>query len=486
MKNLGKIILFCLISFPLWAEIKVSVDKDHITRGERVTLTLRVSGQGGEVKIPPFDELCGYTVEGRMQSRRDVFSNGIRTQEISLMYEFMPQRSCVIEPFRVSVNGKEEMTDPINITVSKVAISKNEAFLVELETDKTSVYVGEPFEMSVKLKERSNMNTLAESISLPENKNIWVKSEHKGSAFVQDEYSVRHNRYAMAAQQSGKLSLGPLRWDVKVRSQSKDYWNTWIASTKTRTVFSNELDIEVKPLPEDVHLVGEMSITAKVNKYEVNAGEAVNLTITVEGRANIEDVEVFDIHLPGAQAFKEEPTVKHYLQEGKYFGSFTQKVALVAERDFTIPAFELRYMDVKTDKVKTIKTKPIDVNVLNAPVVDNEEIKITRAEEKPQRTQEDTNLALTFVQGSLLLLGGFVLGLITAMIPWKRVLTHEKKKQTVSAKVSKEVLQILMSNMKRDTEIEEMATKLSENLYEGKSHDIDKKRLKEILKELQG
>ncbi len=479
-------ILLFLISFPLWAEIKVSVDKEQITRGERVTLTLRVSGQGGEVKIPPFDELCGYTVEGRMQSRRDVFSNGKRVQEISLMYEFMPQRSCVIESFPVSINGKEEMTEPINITVSKVTISKNEPFIVELETDKTSVYVGEPFEMIVHLKERRNMNALAESISLPENKNIWVKSEDKGSAFVRDEYTIRQNQYAMAAQQSGKLSLGPLRWDVKVRSQSKDYWNTWIASTKTRTVFSNELDIEVKALPENINLVGKMSIEAKVNKREINAGEAVNLTITVEGRANIEDIEAFDINVLGAQAFKEEPKVTHYLQAGKYFGSFTQKLALVAERDFTIPAFELKYMDVETDTVKTIRTEAIDIKVLNASVAPSKEVKITRAEEKVQKPKEYTDFALTFLQGALLLVGGFVLGLIVAMIPWKRVLAREKKKQTVSARVSKEVLQLLMSNMKHDSEIEEMVAKLSENLYEGKSHEIDKKRLKEILKRLQG
>lgn len=486
MKNLGKIILLFLISFPLWAEIKVSVDKKQITRGERVTLTLRVSGQSGEVKVPPLDELCGYSVEGRMQSRRDVFSHGKRAQEISLMYEFMPQRSCVIESFPVTVNGKEEMTDPINITVSKMAISKNEPFIVELEADKRSVYVGEPFEMTVYLKERRNMNTLAESISLPENKNIWVKSEHKGAAYARDEYSVRQNKYAMAAQQSGKLSLGPLRWDVKVRSQSKDYWNTWIASTKTRTVFSNELDIEVKALPDDVNLVGEMSIEARVNKHEINAGEAVNVTINVKGRANIEDVEAFDMHVPGAQAFKEEPRITHYLQEGKYFGSFTQKLALVAERDFTIPAFELQYMDVKTDTVKTIKTEAIDIKVLNASVTPQEEVKITRAEEKIEKIQDDGSFALTLLQASVLLLGGFVLGLTVAMIPWKRALGREKKKQTVSAKASKEVLQLLMSSMKQDPEIEEIVRKLSENLYEGKSHDIDKKRLKEILKRLQG
>jgi len=485
MKNLGKIILFFLISLPLWAEVKVSVDKDQITRGERVTLTLRISGAGGEVRIPPFDELCGYSIEGRMQSRKEIFSNGKRAQEISLMYEFMPQRSCVVEAFPVTVNGKEEMTEPINITVSKVAISRDEPFIVELETDKRSVYVGEPFEMKVNFKERRNIDTLAESISLPENKNIWVKSEDKGRPFVSGEYSMRKNQYAMAAQQSGKLALGPLRWDVKVRSQSKDYWGTWLASTKTRTVFSNELDIEVKELPEDVNLVGEVNIDVSVNKTEINAGEAVNVTINVEGRANIEDVEAFDIHVSGAQAFKEEPKVSHYLQDGKYFGSFVQKLALVAENNFTIPSFELKYMDVETDRVKTIRTDAISIKVLNASSSVKEEIKITRAEEKVETTQSDENRALTFLQGTFLLLSGIVLGLVFSMIPWKRALGKEKRKETISAKESKEVLRLLMSNMSQDPEIEDLVKKLSENLYEGQSHEINKKKLKEVIKRLQ-
>ena len=485
MKNLGKLILLLLISFPLWAEVKVSVNKELITRGERITMTLRISGEGGEVKVPPFDEICGYSVEGRMQSRRDLFSGGKRLQEISLMYEFMPQRSCVIESFPVTINGKEVMTDPINITVSKVAISRDEPFIVELETQKNSVYVGEPFEMKVNFKERRNIERLGESISLPENKNIWVKSEKKGTPYEKGEYSVRENYYAVSAQQSGKLTLGPLRWDMKVRSQTRDYWNTWIASAKTRTIFSNELDIEVKPLPEDVTLVGQMNITAKANKKEINAGEAVNVTISVKGRANIEDIEGFDIHVEGAQAFKEEPKVTHYLQDGKYFGTFEQKLALVAQRDFTIPAFELRYMDVATDSVKTIKTDPISIKVINATPLPKEEVKITRPEKKVEQSQESKAVASSAIQSAFLVFVGFIVGIAVAVIPWRRLRNKEKRKATVSARESKEVLQLLMSNMKGDQEIEEMVTKLSENLYEGKSHPIDKKRLKEIVKKVQ-
>jgi hypothetical protein len=486
MKNLGSMILFFLMALPLMAELKVSVDKTQITRGETVRFTVSVTGEG-KVSVPPFDELCGYSIEGRMQSTKDIFSNGKRSQELSLIYEIMPQKSCVIESFPVTINGETQTTEPINITVSKVAITTNAPFTVELQTEKRSVYVGEPFEMKVELKARQGIDVLAESISLPESKNIWVKSEQKGKPLLQEGYSKRNNTYALAAQQSGILTLGPLRWDVKVRNQSRDNWGMWLATAKTHSVFSNEIELEVKELPAGVSLVGELEIEASVDKTEVNAGEAVNVDIRVKGPANIEDLPAFEIHVDGAQAFKEEPKKTHYLRDGKYFGDFSQKLALVAERDFTVPSFEIRYMDVTTDTLKTIKTQPIEIKVLNSAPVVKEELKISRPQEKPEENVQSTEgSALNLMQGAFLLIGGIVLGLIFSMIPWKRVFTKDKRKHAVSVKESKEVLQLLMGHMHTDPEIEALVQRLSENLYEGKVHEIDKKRLKEIVKKLQG
>lgn len=468
---------------PLSAEIKVSVDRDQITRGESVTFTLSVTGEG-KLRIPPLDELCGYSIDGRMQSQKDVITNGKRSHEISLMYEFIPQKSCVINSFPVSVNGAQEMTEAINIRVSNISITKNEPLIVELETAKSSVYVGEPFEMKVNFKERQNVNSVAESISLPDSKNIWIKSESKGQAFVKENYKTRANTYALAAQQSGKLNLGPLRWDLKVRSRSRDSWGMVYATAKTRTVFSNELGIEVKPLPEGIELVGGLEILVKVDKKEVNAGEAVNLSIEVKGRANIEDIQAFNIHLNGAQAFNEEPKLTHYLQDGKYFGSFVQKSAIVAQRDFTLPSFELKYMDVQTDTIKTISSEKIDIKVLNSLPLVKEELKISRPDEEVKDVNRQGG-ALSVLQGGLLILAGIVFGLIISMTPWRRLFTKEKSKPLISAKESKEVLHLLLSHMHQEPEIEELVQKLSENLYEGKSHHIDKKKLKEIVKALQ-
>lgn len=485
MKNLGSMILFFLMALPLMAEVNISVDKTQITRGERVYVTLSVEG-GGNIELPPFEKLCGYQIEGQSQRSKDILSNGKRTQEIALTYEIMPQKSCVIESIPITINGETQRTEPINITVSKVAITKNAPFTVQLQTGKRSVYVGEPFEMKVELKARQGIDVLAESISLPESKNIWVKSEQKGKPLLEESYSKRNNSYALAAQQSGKLTLGPLRWDVKVRNHSRDNWGMWLATAKTHSIFSNEIELEVKELPTGVSLVGELEMEATVDKTEVNAGEAVNVDIRVKGPANIEDLPAFEIHVDGAQAFKEEPKKTHYLRDGKYFGDFSQKLALVAERDFTIPSFEIRYMDVATDTVKTIKTKPIEIKVLNSAPDVKEALKISRPQEKPQENVQSTEgSALSFMQGVFLLLGGIVLGLILSMIPWKRLVIKEQRKHSISAKESKEVLQLLMGHMHTDPEIEQLVQKLSENLYEGQSHTIDQKRLKAIVKKLQ-
>ena len=484
MKNLGKIIILFLISLPALADVQVSVDKSEITRGETVTFTLRVKGVG-KVRIPPLDQLCGYEIQGRGQRNQEVLSNGQRQQEIALMYTIEPAKSCVIESFPVSINDEEFITKPLNIVVSKMSINKDDPFVVRLKTDKKVVYVGEPFEMIVDFKKRQGIDSLAESISLPESKNIWVKSEFKGRTYNKGRYELHQSMYAMSAQQSGKLLLGPLRWDIKVRSKTRDYWGTFLSSSKVRTVFSDEVNIEVKPLPDGITLVGDMQIKVHTDKSEINAGEAVNVTIEVKGRANIEDIEAFSIHLNGAQAFMEEPKISHYLQEGKYFGSFIQKAALVAQRDFEIPAFELKYMDVETNTIKTVKSEVIKIKVLNSAPVVKEELKISRPSENVEEEPQVIESGLSTLQGLFLVLGGVILGLILAMLPWKRVLNKNKTKQTISAKESKEVLQLLMGNMSQDAEAEELVQKLSENLYEGKNNVIDKKQLKEVVKRLQ-
>jgi len=483
MKNLGKLIVCFLLPLSLMAEVKVSVDKSQVTPGEEVTFTLRVQGVG-KVSVPPLDSICGVQVEGRAQRNQEVINNGERKQEIALMYTFRPAKSCIVESFAVTVNNEEFMTKPLNVKVSKMSITKNSPFIVTLKANKKSVYVGEPFEMDVAFKQQQGLPTLGDSISLPESKNIWVKSEAKGSGSREGRYDIHNNVYALSAQQSGKLSLGPLRWDIKVRSRTRDYWGTFVARAQVKTVYSNALDIEVKPLPDDITLVGDFHIKAKVDKTEINAGEAVNLSILLEGRANVEDVEAFSIHLSNAQAFMEDPKVSHYLQNGKYFGTFEQKAALVAQRDFEIPSFSITYMDVESNTVKTISTEPIQVKVLNGAPIVKEELKISRPTMDVKEEPSPETSGISMLEGALLLLGGIVLGFVLSILPWKKLRSEKGAKKAVSAKVSKEVLQVLMSNMNGDKEVEEMVRKISENLYEGKENIIDKKELKEMLKKL--
>lgn len=483
MKNLGKIIILFLIVTPLFSNVSVSVDKDTVSRGEEVVFILSIKGRG-KVKVPPFDNICGYNLESQRQARRESYSNGEYSQELSLMYSFFPQKSCTIDSFPVSVNGEEFQTKEINITVTKAPIRGNEPFVVDLKTDKKSIYVGEPFEMKVFLKQLKNIQVLDSAISLNDSKNIWVKSQKNLKNYLSDGYNVQENIYAISAQQSGKLSLGPLRWDLQIIDKSKDYWGMTRVSAKRKTAFSNETDIEVEELPEGVSLVGDANIEVKVDKKEINSGEAVNLSIEVKGHLNIEDIQAFNIHLKDAQAFNEDPKLMHYIKDGKYFGVFTQKSAIVAQKDFEIPSFELKYMDTSTDTVKVIKSEAIQIKVLNPINVEKKELKVSRPIE-PIKEPQTESTAFTSLQAVLFTLAGFVLGLIASKLPWREIFNREKQKKNISAKESKELLQLLMGHMSEDKEIEELVRKLSENMYEGKTHNIDKKRLKEITKRLQ-
>lgn len=484
MKNLGKIIYFIFfLGLMAHAQVDVSVDKDQVSRGERVTFTLRLTGNQ-VVDLPPISTLCGYDIEGRMQSQKTVISNGKRAQELSMQYTFMPERSCRIEPLRMKVDGNEEQTEAIEITVSKVSIAKNDPFVVELKTDKNAVYVGEPFEMYVNFKQRRGIGVYDQSVSLPESKNIWIKSQYEGRAVKQDRYETHENMYAISAQQSGKLNLGPLRWNLQVQANSRDSWGMLFSRIKTHTVFSNEVDIEVKPLPEGVILVGDLQLKAEVDKTEVNAGEAVNLTITAEGRANVEDIPAFDLFLQGAQAFKEEPKVTHALKDNQYFGAFSQKLAIVAEKDFTIEALTLTYMDVATDQVKTIKTQPISIKVINAKASESEPLKVIKASDELTPPAQMQAKGLNTLDAIVVFAVGLLSGVILMMIPWRRFKQNNTHANKFKPGINKQTLQQLIPHVHEHEEIATMVQNLSENLYEGKSHSIDLKHLKALMEKI--
>ncbi len=482
MTNLGKIIFTCILaSTALYAKLNVYVDTDNVTIGEQVQLS--IVAEGNKVTPPKVNSICGEEIVSTSTSTSVQGINGVFTKKQIFEYLFVPTKSCTIEPVEVSVDGVKELTKPINITVSPVKITKNSRFILQIESNKKRVYVGEPFMLTVIFKQKHGANAVDSKFTLPPLKNFWVKEESEGRKFEENGYTVQRLSYVLAPQKSGYHTIKPARIEIAARTQRQDTWGQWFATLKWRTYFSNELELEVLPLPDNLSVVGTFSISAEVDKTEVNASDAVNVTVIIKGSGNFEDIKGFKPKIAGVGVFEEEPSTKAYIEQGEYQGVWKQKIAFVPTRDFTITPFALHYFDLESNRTKTIQTRPITIHVKNAATMSSPKpLKIKRAKIAQTATVEQDDPSGTF-QSGFFVWGfglGLVLGIFLGLLPWRSWL-HRKQTPQMSYKNERDVLSLLLHHLD-DADAAAMASKLEAKLYEGRPVHIDAKQLKALYK----
>ncbi len=477
MTNLGKIFFTCIfLATTLSAGLSVSVDATDVTIGERVTLRVVVSGK--DAMAPQLSSICGENIISTSSSTSVQGINGVFTKKQIFEYVFVPTSSCTIEPITVQIDGKDETSESIDLTVSPMKVTKSSRFILELETDKKKIYIGEPFKLTVIFRQKHNSNAVDSKFALPELKNFWVKEEAQSQKFEKDGYTVQRLSYIVAAQKSGYHTISPARIDIAARTQKQDSWGQWFATLKWRTYFSNDVEVEVLPLPQNVFVVGTFKIEATANTTEVNASEAVNVTVKISGSGNFEDIKGYKPRLKGVGVFDEEPSTKAFIEQGEYRGVWSQKIAYVPTHDITIEPFELEYFDLKSKSVKTIRTKPIKIHVNNAAPVTKEPLKIKRAEVKEiVEATESSSSDGSFIFGLIL---GALFGFVLGVLPWRRWVRRDESIKS-SYKNERDVLTLLLNHLD-DDEVSKMASQLEEKLYDGKDVIIDKKVLKQLYK----
>ncbi|MFT7004328.1 MAG: hypothetical protein ACJAWW_001686 [Sulfurimonas sp.] len=467
MKNLGKIVLVIfLLQYTALASVKATVDSSSVELGDMVTYSLHLSG--ADVQRPIINTLCGVDVISTSSQTSIEMINGDISRNNILSYKFVPQESCTIDPIDVEIDGKIEKTNSVKVNVGAVVASKDANFILTLESTSKEVFVGEPFEVTLLFKQRQGAEAVDSKFLAPKLKGFWIKGESKPQRSQEGEYAVTKIIYTMAAQRVGKLTITKAQMRVAARSHERDSWGSWVPRIKWKTYFSNELNIDVKALPGDVKLVGDFSITATADKLEINPNEAINLNIEVLGSGNLEDIKSFKPYMDNVSVFDEKVVVNG--------NKLTQKIAFVGEKDFTIPAFTLKYFDPITKEVKTTFTNEIHVKVKNQK--QKEELTIKREKIIPK----ETILTVEGGYSKLWIIAVFIFGLVSGILvmffkPWKIF----KKERSVSIKDPKTLL-IKLFPYRNDEQVQNIIDILEKNIYSDAKIELDKKLLKETIK----
>jgi hypothetical protein len=472
MKNLGKIVLL-FICTPLFlhADVKAYVDSPQISIGDVVTLSLSISGE--DIKKPNLFNICESEIIATSSQTSIQMVNMEYKKSYTLTYKFMPKKSCVIAPIDVIVDTKVEKTQPINIEVKPRSKRADANFELSLKSTKQELYVGEPFDVELLFKQKRSAEALDSKFLAPEFKGFWIKGETQPKRSEEGNFIMTKITYRLAPQREGELQISPAQMNIASRANSQDNWGSWAANVTWKSYFSNDLNVSAKALPNGVSLVGDFTINATADKTQINANEAVNITIEVNGEGNLEDIQSFKPFIAGVSVFDEKIVINKT--------KLTQKIAFVADGNFTIEPFTLSYFDLKEQQIKNISTPAMHIEVKGASS-EKQELLVKRDEPTIEAVETQKSLlggnALSLAMGIVVLIIGFILGAAFMLLqPWK----YFKREKTLSIKEPKIVLMKLFP-YKENEEVQVIVDILEKNIYEGEETKIDKKVLKELFK----
>ncbi len=506
-QHLGKIVLLILFTFSLYASsVKLEVNTPTIYKGDYAKFTIRASGNN--IDFPTIKEIEGFSVHPNGTSSSINIINGNVTKTYAKSYVFKPDKEVTIPSFNVTIDGKIYTTKPKKITILEPQAATNgDPYILELKVNKSNLKVGQSTQLKILYKQRFDAKADKINISEPKIDNFWVKKLRDQKQYQEGNYIVTEYDYLIFAQKPGKFHIKPIIANIGKfvqRSISDNFFNdpffnSMFSELKWKKVYSNDLAIQVEPLPNGLELFGDFTISATVDKKSVYANKPVNLTIKVEGVGNIDDVQKFDLNIENAVVYADKPKIESFLKNGEYGGIFSQKIAIIADRNYTIPPIKLQFFSKKENRIKTVKTEPISIAVIGGSTTTtpttakvetaNGVQESTKTEPKviTKKVEVEKNPALKYI----LFIAGLLLG-ASAVILYNRFKNRGKRKKEndiikriKNTKDNKKLFDILLPYANDNEVIAQTLKALEENIYKGAKNKIDKQKLYDYFLDLE-
>ena len=381
---------------------------DVVVSGDQVRLVFMVNSQ--DIKdfrapsITGFDVLMGPS---RSQQSSIQIINGKRTSSSSTAFTYILMAgnpgTYTIPSASVEVNGKKVFSNTLTIKVlpqdqpskgggngggsssrSQAAgsrITANDLFITATAS-KTTVHEQEAILLTYKVYTLVNLRQLygkmpdlkgfhTQEVELPQQKTFTLE-HYKGRNYNTTIWS----QYVLFPQQTGKLEIPSITFDGVIAQQTASddpfdaFFNGGGYVEVKKKITTPRLVINVQPLPAKPAgfsgAVGEFKLASSINATDVKTNDAVTIKLTLTGTGNMKLISTPDIKFPqDFEVYDPKVTDNYKLTNSGLAGTKTFEYLAIPRHagNFTIPAVEFTYFDLKSNSYKTLKTEAYDLKV---------------------------------------------------------------------------------------------------------------------------
>ena len=423
-------IIGLLMPLALWAQAPniAVISQSQVSVGEQFKVSFESNADGRNFTAPRFDgfTLVGGPFNSTSSSVQIVNGSMNRTVKNTYSYVLRAEREgeFTIGPASMVVDGETIQSQPFKVTVmagnastgsatqgaqqgggqsqqtqqntSDPQVSGQDLFLKVIPS-KRAAYVGEPVVLTYKLYTRVPVSQLSVS-KMPSYGGFWMKEAnengnngqlHQSSEVINGiEYTTAEvQKVVLIPQKAGKLTIEPMAIECMAQiitqrntQRSNDPFDVFFNDPFFSRSYTNVqkkietpiLTFEAKSLPENGKpasfggAVGNYNFSATMDTDEVDANEAITLTVTVSGSGNVELVN------PPAPVFPPDfevydPKITSSVEAGTQGMSGTKKAEyLIIPRragDFNIPPIEFSYFNPTKGQYVTQSSSPMSIKV---------------------------------------------------------------------------------------------------------------------------
>lgn len=384
---------------------------DVVVSGDQVRLVFTVNSQ--DIKdfrapsIKGFDVLMGPS---RSQQSSIQIINGKRTSNSSTAFTYIllagSPGTYTIPAASVEVNGEKVFSNAISIKVlpqdqnsgnsgnngggsasssrSQAAgsrISANDLFITATAS-KITVHEQEAILLTYKVYTVVNLRQLygkmpdlkgfhTQEVELPQQKTFTLE-HYKGRNYNTTVWS----QYVLFPQQTGKLEIPSITFDGVVAQQTVSddpfdaFFNGGGYVEVKKKITTPKVVINVQPLPAKPAgfsgAVGEFKLASSINATDVKTNDAVTIKLTLSGTGNMKLIGTPEVKFPqDFEIYDPKVTDDYKLTNSGLTGTKTFEYLAIPRHagNFTIPAVEFTYFDLKSNSYKTLKTEAYNLKV---------------------------------------------------------------------------------------------------------------------------
>ena len=406
-----------LVAMAQDVEFKASAPA-QVIMGRPFQLTYSVNQRAKDLRAPEFTDFDYIAGPYTSQSSSTSFVNGKRTSSFNLTYTYTlianKEGTFTISPATIKVDGEQYTSNGVRIIVlpadqpnnvsagntntvgqtsQRPASSQNDNvseanIFVRTLVSKTRVREQEAILLSYKLYFAGvDVAQFTNNTRIPEFKGFLKQEIESGEIQTELEHYNGRNyqtailyRTLLFPQRSGDITIEPAQFEAVLRVQNRaqvrsifdDFFGSYTAVNKPIT--APGVTIHVLDLPANKPAgfsggVGQFNLTSKISGTELNANEAVTLTLTIQGAGNMKLLKTPMVDWPeGFEVYDPKVTNNFKTTTAGVSGTKTIEYLAIprAGGTYTIPPVRFAYYDTQEQDYRTITTPEYTLNIERA------------------------------------------------------------------------------------------------------------------------